>query len=133
MVFIAQASHGIIETMFKRYTASIGIIFTVVMLGVVHIYSPVARGLSAHTASHSQHASDSTCQIACQATVDKQKNRPSSVKDQDDNPSPRPPYFNTVAIEAMGVGLLKAGTVWRQSSWVPPDITLLSGHYSSSL
>lgn len=119
--------------MFKRYTTSIGIIMTVLMLGVVHIYSPVARGLSSHTTSHSQHTTDATCQVACQATVDKQKNRLSAVKDQDDNPSPKPLYFNTVAIEAVGVGLLQAGALWRQSSWVPPDITLLSGHYSSSL
>lgn len=119
--------------MFKRYTTSLGIIFTVGMLGIVHIYSPVARGLSSHTTSHSQHVSDSNCQVACQATVDKRKDQPSDLKDQDDTPTPKPLYFNTVAIETIGVGLLQDGALWRQSSWMPPDITLLSGHYSSSL
>lgn len=119
--------------MFKRYTTSIGVILMVLMLGVVHIYSPVARAVSPPIGMHAQHSGDPTCQVACQATIDKQKAKSTTVKEQDDTPSPKPLYYNTIAIETIGVGLLQPGTLWRQSSWLPPDITLLSGHYSSSL
>ncbi len=119
--------------MIKRYFIRIGIFLSVAMLVMVHIYSPVARSLSSHSPSHSHHVSDSSCQLVCQATVDKRKNHPSELKDQDDMPISKPLYFNAVAVEMMGVGLLQDGTLWRQSSWLPPDITLLSGHYSSGL
>jgi hypothetical protein len=33
----------------------------------------------------------------------------------------------------MGIGLLRDGELWRQSSWMPPDIPLLSGYYSAGL
>lgn len=116
----------------KRYTSFIGIIFTVAILGIVHTYSPIARNLLNHTA-HVQHGADPSCQIACQATVDRQKNKPSDTKKEEDDPSPKLAYINTIPIEIMGVGLLQEGSLWRQSSWLPPDIPLLSGYYSSGL
>ena len=118
--------------MFKRYTSLIGIVFTVAILGIVHTYSPVARSFSPH-GTHAQHVADTNCQVACQATVDRQKNKPSNIQKDDKAPEPTFVSLNTISVEAMGIGLLQDGVLWRQSSWVPPDIALLSGYYSSSL
>ena len=130
--FEASPAHGIIEIMFKRYTSIIGIVFTVAILGIVHTYSPVARSISPHS-SHTQHTADASCQVACQATVDRQKNKPSNMQKDDTAPEPTFAFNNAIPIEIMGVGLLQDSALWRQSSWVPPDITLLSSYYSSGL
>jgi hypothetical protein len=121
----------ILGEVIKKHLVIIGTIFTAALFGLVHIYTPVAQGLSSH--SHSQHARDSSCQTLCQVAHEKQKIRTSVQDEQDKDPLSGPLYFNATAIDAVGVGLLRDGVIWRQSSWIPPDITLLSGHYSSSL
>ena len=120
--------------MHKRITSIAGFVFIVAILGIVHLYSPVARSLSSHS-MHLQHTGDASCQTVCQAVLDRRKNQPTNIEQQDDDPFAGVLVFpgQNIGIEMLGVGLLQDGAVWRQSSWVPPDIPLLSGYYSTGL
>lgn len=110
-----------------------GAIFTATLVGLIHIYTPLAQALSSHSQSHGKHISDASCQTLCQVTHEKQKVKTSTLKQQDREPSLKPLYLSDLAIEISGVGILSADSLWRESSWVPPDIALLSGYYSTSL
>lgn len=124
--------HGIIRVMLKRFMTSISAIFAIVALGVIHVSSPVVSA-SSHVASHSQHATDNGCKVVCQATVNKQKNRTPDNQKHDEIPSPYFVDFNTVQLTHVGVGLLTSNRIWLESSWIPPDLILLGGAYSTSL
>lgn len=131
-LFTLPQCHGIIEVMFKRYTSIVGIMFVVAVLGIIHTSSPVVRSLTIQ-GSHAQHTADTTCQVACQVTVNRHKNKSPGTKKDNEAPEPKFAFMGTLPIETVGVGLLTDTALWRQSSWLPPDTTLLSGYYSSSL
>gem|GEM_PF-5886606 len=118
--------------MIKKYTAYITVITAALSLVFAYV-QPVMASTSSHSSTHSTHISDSTCQTACSMTVNKHKDK--LRKDVKNKKAPQPLYvhLNNVSIQSLGNGIYPPNQVWIQSSWVPPDIVLLSGYHSSGL
>lgn len=120
--------------MLKKYAIQLGIIFTAITLSFIHISTPVASAISTHhSSSHSQHSPNTSCQSICQANINKLK-----IKIQKDSQRDTEPYDfiatnNSLDISLLEDNLLKSNKLWLQTSWIPPDIALLSGYYSTSL
>ena len=125
--------HVIIERMFNKQIATSFTIFVALVFSLAHMYTPVVRSVTSHSSSHSSHFTNSSCQTVCYAAMGGQQGKLHSVKKFKKTPVPEYAHLNQVAIDKLGIGLLQPSSLWRQSSWVPPDIVLLSGHHTTDL
>lgn len=117
--------------MIRNCTRYIGTFLTLVVFGLVHV-SPAMASSMPHPSGHSDHGAVS-CQVACQATPQNQEDELGiEAKEKDDKKDPVPIAGEIELIDS-GVGLLRENQIWKQSSWVPPDLLLQSGAYSTSL
>lgn len=118
--------------MIRMYITSVVASFAIAVLGFVHAYTPIVSA-STHTVSHSQHTGDNGCKVVCQATMTKHKKQASYQQKRDADPVPYFAHFSSTKLVNIDNGLLSANHIWRHSSWIPPDIILLSGAYSTDL
>ena len=119
--------------MFKKCVTYISVVLAALSLGAVHTSVALAASSQHLTSSHSQHASDSGCKLACQAVKANNKVKKHVQAKKDDKKLNVLFGFSPESIRYVGVGILSRTQLWLRSSWVPPDKVLLSGYYSSSL
>lgn len=120
--------------MLKKYSIHLGVIFTATVLSLIHIYTPVTSAISTHhSSSHSQHTPNSSCQSICQANVNNLKVKILKDSDRDKKPYDYTLIHKSSRVSLLEEGLLTSSRLWLQTSWMPPDIALLSGYYSTSL
>jgi len=117
--------------MLKRLIGYSGTFLAFIALGLVHISPAAAISISNHS-SHNDHKAVS-CQVACQTTPQRKEDRLYVEDNEKDDEKDTILAFNEVALADSGVGLLKENAIWKQSSWVPPDLLLESGAYTTSL
>lgn len=118
--------------MLKKYiTASVAILLGLI-IGTAHSSVTSATELSAGL-SHSQSKNSAPCQPTCHSDLNQQYARPTALKKKDREPQPYPNQLNSVAIEFLTNDLVGENPLWKSTNWNPPDIILLSGHYSTSL
>ena len=117
--------------MLKRLISYSGTFLAFVLLGLVHLSPAVGAGMPSPS-GHGDHGTIS-CQVACQATPQRQEDKLNSENNEKDDEKDTSLAFNEVELINSGVGLLRETAIWKQSSWVPPDLLLQSGAYSTSL
>lgn len=118
--------------MIKKYTAYVTVIVAALSLLLAHV-QPVMASTASHGSIHSTHVSAGNCQTACSVTVNKYKDRLLKIVKNKKNPTPHYTYLANISTETFGKAILPPDHIWTQSSWVPPDIVLLSGYHSSGL
>jgi hypothetical protein len=117
--------------MFKKHLAFFGSL--VFMLGITLTHGGFAFAHSNNHHETSSHQNSSSCQTICQTPLSKQKNKLAENKDEDDVPETYPQALEGLTSSFLTSNLLKENELWKQSSWTPPDIVLLSGSYSTTL
>ena len=116
--------------MIKRLLRT-GVFLTLLSVGFLQS-SSLALAIGPPSPAHSEYEKNS-CKVACHATLNNREDRLDAKEDEPDELKTIDFPRTTVALTYVGVGLLTENSIWKNSSWVPPDITLMSGAYSVSL
>lgn len=109
----------------------IGVFITLMSVGLLQS-SSLALATGPPSLAHSEYEKNS-CKVACHVTLNNREDRIDAEEDEPDDLKTTDFPRTNVALTYTGVGLLTENSIWKNSSWVPPDITLMSGAYSVSL
>ena len=117
--------------MLRRFIRYTSLLLVFMVLGLVYVVPAAAAN------PHALHTGDDyaavSCQVVCQSASQKTEEQPNFEDDSKDDEKDFLPVLDCTELACSGVGLLQDNAIWKLSSWVPPDLLLQSGAYTTSL
>ena len=118
----------------KRFITSIASLTIALVIGFFHAATPTflkVEGQVAHHEASSNHHQPSIangCQTICQGSPVRDVDGPEEELQEDDSrPTPQPTPFYATTLHEFRFARQYISQIWKNTSWTPPDILLLTG------